>query len=60
MVEIILALCETDKSYAQIADQVKVSRPSVVQIIHQATHTPNEFYCPTKWAGRLPKLDNPA
>ena len=56
-VEIILALCEAGRLYAQIADQVKVPRPSVVHIIHQATHTQNELYSLTKRASRLPKLD---
>ena len=57
MVEMILALCETGKSYAQIADQVKVPRPSVVHIIHQATRTENELYRLTNRAGRPLKLD---
>ncbi len=60
IVEIILALCEAGKSYAQIADQVKVPRPSVVHIIHRATRTQNEPYRPTKQAGCPPKLDTRA
>ncbi len=48
MVGIILALREAGKSYAQIADQVKVPGSSVVHIIHRATRTQNEPYHPTK------------
>ena len=57
MVEIILALREADKLYAQIGDQVKVPRISVVHIIHRATRTQNESYCPFQRVGRPPKLD---
>ena len=57
MVRIILALCEAGKLYAQITDQVKVPRPSVVQIIHRATRSQNEPYRPTKRAGRPPRSD---
>ncbi len=57
MVGIILALCEAGKLYAQIADQVKVPRLSVVQIIHLATRTQNEPYRSTKRAGRPPRSD---
>ncbi len=57
MVGIILALREAGKSYAKIANQVKVPWPSVVQIIHRATRIQNEPYWPTKRVGRLPKLD---
>lgn len=35
--EIILAFCEVGKLYTQIANQVKVSKLSVIDIIHQAT-----------------------
>ncbi len=39
MIKIILALREADKSYAQIANQVKVPRLLVVHIIYRATRT---------------------
>ena len=60
MVGIILALREAGKSYAPIADQVKVPQPSVVHIIHRATRIKNEPYRLIKRAGRPPKLDTRA
>ncbi len=57
MVGIILALCETGKSYAQIADQVKVLWLSEAQIIHRVTRTQNEPCRPTNRAGCPLKLD---
>ena len=56
-VGIILALREAGRLYTQIADQIKVPRPSVVHILYQATRTQNELYRLTKRAGRLSKLN---
>ena len=60
IVGIILALCEAGKLYAQIADQVKISRLCIVYIIHRATRIQNEPYHPTKRASCLPQLDTQA
>ena len=56
-VGIILALREAGKSYAQIADQVKISWLSIVYIFHRATCTRTEPYHLIKQAGGQLTLD---
>ena len=60
IVGIILAPHEASRLYAQIANKVKVSQPSVVHNLYQATHILNEPYYLTKRDVRPSKLDTQA